>query len=200
MRLSESEPERLLKFFEYLYALKGIRRQGWMKKGISKVESVADHSFSLATLSMLMADMKGLNVEKSVRMALLHDLCEAIVGDLTPKDRAKIGIEKSVEEERRATEYILSFLPRELAKKYLELWNEYKTNSTTEAKLVKELDCFERAMQAVKYARNTRLKKLLKHFWEKFLKTSQDKLLRDVLKHAIRSENDVQDSRISPQA
>jgi putative hydrolase of HD superfamily len=138
---------------------------------------------------MVMADLRGLNVERSVGMALLHDLCESIVGDLTPKDRAKLGIEKSVEEEHKATECILSFLPPALTKKYFELWEEYKTESTAEAKLVKELDRFERAMQAVRYAKkNDRLRRTLKHFWEEFLKDSQDQLLRDVLQYAIKAQ------------
>ncbi|MCS7136239.1 MAG: HD domain-containing protein [Nitrososphaerota archaeon] len=188
MCLSESESEKLLKFLEYVYMLKEIRRRGWMKKGVSRIESVADHSFSLALMSMVMADMRGLNVERSVGMALLHDLCESIVGDLTPKDRTKIGVEKSLEEEHRATKYVLSFLPPSLAKKYLDLWEEYKTESTAEAKLVKELDRLERALQAVKYTKNKALRKVLKRFWEEFLKTSQDNFLRDVLQHAIKTQ------------
>jgi putative hydrolase of HD superfamily len=189
MSLSGAEPEHLLEFLQYVYTLKEIRRRGWMKKGIQRVESVADHSFNLALLSMVMADLRGLNVERSVGMALLHDLCESIIGDLTPKDRAKLGIEKSVEEEHKATERILSFLPPALTKKYFELWEEYKTESTAEAKLVKELDRFERAMQAVRYAKkNDRLRRTLKHFWEEFLKDSQDQLLRDVLQYAIKAQ------------
>lgn len=188
MGLSELEPKRFLEFLEHVYALKRMKRRGWMGRGISRVESVADHSFNLALLSMVMTDLRGLNVERSVGMALLHDLCESIVGDLTPKDRAKLGIEKSVEEEHKAMEYILSFLPPALAKKYLDLWEEYKTGSTAEAKLIKELDRFERALQAIKYAKNKRLKKVLKHFWEEFLKTSQDRFLYSVVQHAIKAQ------------
>ncbi|MEM0089903.1 MAG: HD domain-containing protein [Nitrososphaerota archaeon] len=188
MDLSELEPKRFLEFLEHAYALKRIKRRGWMRKKISRIESVADHSFNLALLSMVITDLRGLNVERSVGMALLHDLCESIVGDLTPKDRAKFGIEKSMEEEHKAMEYILSFLPPALAKKYLNLWKEYKTGSTAEARLIKELDRFERALQAVKYAKNKRLKKVLKHFWEEFLKTSQDRSLYAILQYAIETQ------------
>ncbi|MEM2909712.1 MAG: HD domain-containing protein [Nitrososphaerota archaeon] len=184
--MSEHKPELLLKFLEYVYALKGIRRKGWTKRGIPRVESVADHTFSLALLSMVLADMKGLDTEKAIRMALLHDLCEPVTGDLTPKDRAKLGIEKSIEEEYRAIELVLSSLPPELTKNYLDLWKAYITGSTAEAKLVRELDCLERAIQAVRYAKNTRLKKALKPFWEEFLKTSQDVFLRSIMQHVIK--------------
>lgn len=188
MDSSELEPERFLEFLKHAYALKRVKRRGWMGKGIPRVESVADHSFNLALLSMVMADLKGLNVERSVGMALLHDLCESIVGDLTPKDRAKFGIEKSMEEEHKAIEYILSFLSPKLAEKYLNLWEEYKSGSTAEAKLVKELDRFERALQAIEYAKNKRLKKVLKCFWEEFLKTSQDNFLHAMLQYVVKTQ------------
>ncbi|PUA32689.1 MAG: hypothetical protein B9J98_03705 [Candidatus Terraquivivens tikiterensis] len=179
-------PERLLKFIEHAYTLKEIRRRGWTRRGIPRVESVAEHTFGLALLSMLMADLRGLDAERSIRMALLHDLCESITGDLTPKDRARLGPEKSVEEEKRAIELLLSYLPPELAEGYLDVWKEYNAGYTAEARLVKELDRLERALQAIRYARRKRLRKALKPFWEEFLSISQDGLLRSIVQRAVK--------------
>ncbi|KAA0001413.1 MAG: HD domain-containing protein [Thermoplasmata archaeon] len=66
--------------------LKGIKRKGWLRIGIEKVESVACHSYRVAFLAMLIGDALNLNVEKMLKMALLHDLAEATTGDITPYD------------------------------------------------------------------------------------------------------------------
>ncbi|MEM3032072.1 MAG: HD domain-containing protein, partial [Nitrososphaerota archaeon] len=63
--------------------LKRVERRGWVEAGLRDVESVADHSFSLALLAMTYAAAKGLNIYRAVGMALLHDLAEAYTGDLT---------------------------------------------------------------------------------------------------------------------
>ena len=73
------------KFFEVVLKLKNIPRQGWIEKlEINDSESVADHSYSTSVMSMILSDLEGINSEKIIRMALLHDLAESIIGDITP--------------------------------------------------------------------------------------------------------------------
>ena len=65
-------------FFQKVLELKNIPRQGWKEKlGINNPESVADHSYSTSVISMILSDLEGLNSEKIIRMALLHDLAES---------------------------------------------------------------------------------------------------------------------------
>ena len=67
------------KFFQNVLELKNIPRQGWKEKlGINNPESVAEHSYSTAAISMILSDLEGLNTEKIIKMALLHVLAESI--------------------------------------------------------------------------------------------------------------------------
>ena len=85
-------------FFHSILLLKSIRRAGWVSKvQVEDVESVADHTFSMATMAMLLSDMLGFDTHKVIKMVLMHDLAESIVGDYMPGDvtaRQKLVKEK----------------------------------------------------------------------------------------------------------
>lgn len=179
--MSKEYIDRVLKFVDYAYRLKEIKRKGWIERNVSNPESVADHSFLTTLLSMLIADIKGLNVERSMRIAILHDLCEAIIGDRTPSDRLRIGLENSEREEDEAMEKILSNLPQDLSKMYLDIWRDYKDGCSEEAKLVKRLDALERALQAINYTSQGRSCKSLEEFWRELIQHEEDEFLSELL-------------------
>ena len=80
----------LLNFFQKVLDLKNIPRQGWKDKlQTDNVESVAEHTYSTAIMSMIYSDLHELDTEKIIKMALLHDLSESIIGDLTPDEISK---------------------------------------------------------------------------------------------------------------
>jgi len=86
-------------------------------------------------------------------MALVHDLAEAHVGDITPSE----NIPKE-EKRRRESKAMHNFVYDMLhgspaALKMLDLWKEYEEGSSSEAKFVKDLDRFEMASQALEYER-----------------------------------------------
>ncbi len=139
--------------------LKEIKRTGWVESGVPEPESVADHSYRVALLAMTLSDNKGLDTLKTVRMALLHDLAESEVGDLTP--RQKQGNHGELESE--AMRAILSELPDEIGKLYLDAWDEYQSNESQEARLVHNADKLEMLVQAKEYEEKG-LK--LDQFWE----------------------------------
>ena len=120
--------------------LKRVPRTGWVEAGVRKPESVAAHSYSLATMAMLYADLGGLDVEKAVKMALIHDLAEAYIGDLTP--RAKRRIRRKLREavERAVVGQLLTGLPRRIAERYAGLYEEFLSRRSAEARLVHRLD------------------------------------------------------------
>ena len=64
--------------------LKEIYRSGWIKAGVEEGETVADHSYGASVIAMALSDMEGLDTERVVKMSLLHDIAESIVGDITP--------------------------------------------------------------------------------------------------------------------
>src|SRR5260221_8313896 len=66
--------------------LKDVRRQGWVDRGVPDAESVADHSYGVALLAWAVARARGLDGERALLIAIVHDLAEAEVGDETPFD------------------------------------------------------------------------------------------------------------------
>jgi putative hydrolase of HD superfamily len=120
--------------------LKRVPRRGWVEAGIKRPESVAAHSYGLAALAMVYADLMGLDAEKAVKMAVLHDLAEAYIGDLTP--RSKSRIRKNILEavERAVVRQLLADLPRSMAENYEGLYDEFLYKRSAEARLVHRLD------------------------------------------------------------
>lgn len=141
-------------FWRLARNLKLEHRQGWLAKvQVNQVESVADHSFALAILALIEAERRNLDVETTLKLALLHDLDEAITGDFTPEAKKHAGMRKITREREKAIRRILQTLPSSLRTNYRKLWNELIFNNTKEAKLVHQLDKLEMALQASEYAR-----------------------------------------------
>ncbi len=77
-------------FFKIIINLKNVQRKGWMHKlEIRNPESVADHSYSMALMAMILSELHKLDTKKIVKMTLLHDLVESVVGDFTPEEISK---------------------------------------------------------------------------------------------------------------
>lgn len=168
-------------FLKTIIKLKTIPRQGWINKlGIKDPESVADHCYSMAAMAMIFSDLKKLDTEKIIKMTLLHDLAEAITGDLTPEDMTKSKKEKM---ESQAMKKILANLPKSLKLQYEKLWAEYQHNNTKEAKLLHQIDKLEMALQADSYKKNGYTKKQLKPFFDSAKKEISDSELRKAFKN-----------------
>ena len=76
----------LLHFFREAGKLKTLVRAGWTRKGVPAPESVAEHSFRMVLMAMVLGDRQDLDTLKLVKMCLIHDLPEVIAGDITPHD------------------------------------------------------------------------------------------------------------------
>jgi putative hydrolase of HD superfamily len=169
----------LFDFFYLVSELKKVPRKGWKEKaGISKPESVADHSYGTAIMAMIFSDIKDLNTEKIVKMALLHDLAESITGDFIPNEISKES-KKIVENE--AMEDILSKLPSNIVTQYREIWTEFQECKTNESILLHDVDRLEMAIQAIKYFSEGHPKEKLQEFVESAKKEIKSKELLGVL-------------------
>ncbi len=136
-------------FFKIIIDLKRIQRKGWKNKlSLEDVESVADHSYSMTLMAMILSDLLGFDTKNIMKMALLHDLVEAVVGDLTPEEISKI---EKQELENVEMKKILSKLPDKLNDEYSKIWNEFQKYESKEAIFVHELDKLEMVYQAKKY-------------------------------------------------
>jgi len=167
--------EKILKLFKESLRLKEERRKGWLIKAkIDKGESVADHTFQLTLMAMVLSKLLGLDQLKTMKLALLHDLPEALVGDATPEEYDR---EKRDKEEEEAFKKLFNSLDDE----YLELWKEYKEQRSEEAKLVKELDSLEMCLQGIKYYEIYKKRELLD-----LIKSASKRIKREELRKFIK--------------
>ncbi|KAL3831151.1 hypothetical protein ACJIZ3_019953 [Penstemon smallii] len=147
---SASSPSDTIDFLTLCHRLKSTKRKGWINHGIKGPESIADHMYRMALMALISDDLPGVNRERCIKIAIVHDIAEAIVGDITPSD----GVPK--EEKSRMEQKALDEMCKVLgggmrAEEIKELWQEYENNSTLEANLVKDFDKVEMILQALEY-------------------------------------------------
>ena len=148
-----SSASRAISFLQLTQQLNLTPGTGWVKHGVSKPESIADHMYRMSLMAMVAAkEMPGLDQNRCVKLALIHDLAEAIVGDITPHD--PVSKEEKAKMEADAMAKIRDMLGDSLGGEEVEaLWHEYEDQVTDEAKLLKDLDKLEMIMQAGEYER-----------------------------------------------
>jgi putative hydrolase of HD superfamily len=171
-------------FFDAVLGLKKVDRAGWAAKaGIKNPESVADHTFSMCAVGMALSDIMGLGTEKVLRMIILHDLAESIVGDYMP---GEVIAGKKMAREKKAMKKILSSLPAKVRTDYQKAWTEYLQNKTREARFVHRVDKLEMAMQAARYSKDGHSKSLGQFFIsaQKAVDIEQD-MLAEILKSLL---------------
>lgn len=126
-------------------ALKETDRAGWLRVGIDGPESVAAHSWGMAWLALVLAPPE-LDLHRVLALCLLHDLPEAVVGDITPHDG--VPPQQKADRERSAAAVMLGARPD-----LWGLWEDYEKDRSPEAHFVHELDKLDMALQALRYAR-----------------------------------------------
>ena len=174
--------DQLVRFWEFAARLKAEPRRGWLKQiRLQRTESVADHSFALSLLCFFEGERRGYNVERLIKLALLHDLEEAITGDLTPQDKQSRGENVVKAQKIAAREQLLSCFPKENQRAYRELWSELENEKSKEAQLVHELDKLEMTLQANEYAKDGIEASKLKEFYESSRAAIKDSRLKRLL-------------------
>ncbi|KAJ7663879.1 HD domain-containing protein [Mycena polygramma] len=142
-----------LAFFHLIEKLKTQKRTGWVDNKIPNPESISDHMYRMAVLAMCSSD-RTLDISKCVMMCLVHDLAEAHVGDIAPREGIT-STEKQRREEEAMHNIVHDMLHDSPAAQQIEaLWKEYEERTTPEARFVKDLDRFEMASQAFEYERD----------------------------------------------
>jgi 5'-deoxynucleotidase len=170
----------VLRFIARSGRLKTEKRKGWVKKlGLSDPESVADHSYRTALMAMVISDSRGLDTEKAMRLALLHDLPEAIVGDAMPEERS--GRLKT-EVETKAMQELLKDLPPTFGRLYRGVWSDFVEGKSEEARLVRQLDKLEMAIQAWEYAHDSGDPSTAREFWATARAFVTDERLLEILR------------------
>lgn len=167
----------LRRFLNQTLKLKAISRTGWLDRGVPgpEVESVASHSFQTALLAWLAAAADPtLDRDRILKLALIHDLPEAVIGDWTPYDRSDVpdsnadraawraffdrrhvrGATRQADKklaEREAVTALLADLSGNARVEFAALWHELNEGLTAEARFVKQADSLEAFLQSLAY-------------------------------------------------
>ena len=170
-----SDRTATLTLLRHLLALKTTPRTGWRDRGVpaAETESIADHVLLTALLGWVTAPPK-LDRDRVLKLALVHDLAEAITGDPPPYDPADVpapddpaalreffgrrhvrppdakAAKTRAESEAMAT--LRALMGADVAREIGALWEEYEAQASPEARYVKDLDRFEAFLQSRDYA------------------------------------------------
>jgi len=186
------DSDRLKKLFDFATAIEKLKKmeryrgQFYWKDYPTPIryESVADHTWRLGMLVLLLADQlsQKLNLEKALKMVLVHDLPEIVAGDDSPLGKDGTGADTYAfdtqkaqdkhEKEKYAAAALFNTLPLDKSEDLFNMWVECEQQKTFEAKVVKSLDKIEALMQVLEYRQGNLFEGHLKFTIEYGLKGS----------------------------
>jgi putative hydrolases of HD superfamily len=172
--LSSLKITAAIEFATLVGRLKSTPRTGWVRRNVPQYESVADHSWRVAILSFLLlgnndSNQNSINgtaidIGKVIQLALVHDLAECIIGDITPEDNVlKIDKQRMEHDAMIQITKLLQVAISDTTTKeeanvlnnnvLMKLFNEYEERETIESIVVKDLDLLDMILQADEYER-----------------------------------------------
>lgn len=187
--------KEILNFFIEVGKLKRKERRGWQVHQIKNSETTAEHIFRMTIIAWVLGTKKKLNLERVIKIALVHDLCEVYAPDLTPYDpllpknkkriaeilkhwpkfTASLKVKKHLEKyktESRCLDKLISKLPLNLKKEIKNLWLDFENGLTKEGRFVKQVDKVENLLQGLEYWR--KYGKIKHRLWMRWIKEILD--------------------------
>ncbi|KAM7191320.1 HD family hydrolase [Naviculisporaceae sp. PSN 640] len=155
------DSESPLGYFHLLERLKTTKREGWRRFGIKRGESISDHMYRMSLISMYAPPSLAskLDLHKCMKMCLIHDMAESLVGDITPVD----GVDKPEKSRREAStmDYITKGLlgkvdGGKVGEDIRAIWQEYEDSKTLESTYVHDIDKLELLLQMVEYEKRAK--------------------------------------------
>jgi len=146
--------------------LKRTPRTGWVTRGVPDAESVADHSFGVAFIALLLGEMtqQPLDKAKLLTIALLHDLPESVIGDLATPITVHFPPGAKRKAETKVLNELLGKLPLPTAERWRSWWQEFEEGTSIEGQIVRDADRLDMLIQAHVYEQTTG-NQWLKEFW-----------------------------------
>ena len=138
--------ENIIEFLEQINKLKKLKRKGWVIRCIPNPESVADHSFRVSVMALMLAKKFNLDENKCIKLSIIHDLAESIVGDITPYDNIS-----NLDKEKLELEAMKKLTNNLDNSDIYKIFKEYIEQKTLEAKFVYQIDKIEMLLQAYEY-------------------------------------------------
>ncbi len=165
-----------LDFLDDMMRLKLVPRSGWISYRINKhdIEPVSSHSYSVAVIALTLSEMirlrtRRVDVEKVLKMALLHDLSESLTFDISKaylRYLGRSGSQLKMRLERKAVSRILSGLEnKRLARTFRATLDEYSSLKSLEARIVHCADALDLLLQIIEYERMGYSKSTLDPIW-----------------------------------
>ncbi len=106
--LTPTQVKNMIQFLRHINKLKHLYRTGWVNSAVSQPETVASHMWRMSIMSMMIPPCANVNREVCLKMCLVHDLAESMVGDITPFD----GVAEEDKHQREVN--AIEFLRKEL--------------------------------------------------------------------------------------
>jgi len=174
--LKRNEMDNIVEFLIEVGKLKKLKRRGWVLRRVKEPEVVASHSYRLALVAWILGRQKELNIEKILKMALTHDLCEVYAGDETPYDeilpkgekelsdlmktwpRFPVATKRKKESRKLKREQdslfkLIKRMPQSIKKEITNLWFDFREGVNHEGRFLRQLDKLENLLQAFEYRR-----------------------------------------------
>lgn len=129
---------QILNFMVEVEKLKGVLRKS-RPVGLHRYENSAEHSWHVCLSALMLKDYSNeeVDINRVIKMLLLHDLCEIDAGDEIVY--ASETAERKVEE-KNGISRLLDMLPDDMGDEYLLLWEEFESGVTNDSKFAKAID------------------------------------------------------------
>lgn len=166
--------------------LKQVPRTGWVMRGVPDAESVADHTFSVAFIALILAQLvdRPVDLTKLLTIALLHDLPEAVLSDIPSPALQYLSASAKSNAERELLGEMLEGTAQ--SGRWQQWWAEYEEQRGLEAQLVRDADRLDMLVQASVYAQTTGNRRL-SEFWKEVGTTPLHSRAARLLLRALRS-------------
>jgi len=190
--------------------LKKVERKGISFYGVKTPDSATDHAYRMAMMVWVLGKEKKINTERALKIALIHDICKILTGDITPydgllpRDRKKRAefvrrwrrlllhekekrCAEKFKKECRALEKLISKLPSKIKREIQGAWVDYHKGKSSEAKFVCQLDVVENLLEALEWYRKNK-KFPTQPWWEHAEEVIDDPVLLEFLEEIERQE------------
>ncbi|XP_034838458.1 5'-deoxynucleotidase HDDC2 [Maniola hyperantus] len=184
------ESKRILEFLELVGRLKHVKRTGWVICDVEDCESIAGHMYRMGMMTFLLTEDNNptkLDRFRCLQIALIHDLAECIVGDITPH----CGVTPE-EKHRREDEAMktIAELTGMAGDRMYDLYKEYEYQSSPEAKFAKDLDRYDMILQAFEYEKRENKPKKLEEFFQATYGKFNHPFIQDLAKELYRQREE----------
>ena len=200
----------ILNFLIEIGKLKKVKRKGISFYGVKTPDSTIDHAYRMAMMVWILSKGKKISIERAFKMALIHDICKVLTGDITPYDGLLPKNKKERDEfvrrwlrlslDEKEKRYALKFkkeynalkkltlkLPIKLKKEIENIWLDYHKRKNPEARFVFQLDMIENLLEALEWYKKNK-KFPTKPWWEHADEVIDDSALLKFLKEIEKEE------------